>query len=325
VNGSLEQLKRLFKADSSNQGAFEALVVARSRVEGSGVYLELLNDRLLWNRCSAAIQDCAIDAVQSALGLDFELKIHDASSRAAWYSCAEQGHRIATFRHCLTGVELNLIPGGQFRMGPLGREYLEEGQSRFKHVTIDKPLLVGRFPVSQREWDVVGGDDDRRDWGAEYPIDHVTWSAICDWLEKAGSQFRLPLEAEWEYACRSGTETQRFWNLAGGDEGMDDSYCWHFQNSGERPHEVSEHVLKANAFGLVDMLGNVLEFCAEEWAGPFMSGPNAHLPASLTSDLNHILRGSSRCHHIPGAKSSTRFVSSVRGSAAVGFRLVREL
>lgn len=319
MEGPLDELERRRWADPKDWNRFEALIIARSRVEGPGVYLELLNDREIWHRCSRALQDGAIEQAIQLLGPTFELVKQDGKN-ATVYRCGGQEHRIATARHRPSNIELNLLPGGRFRMGPLGREYLGEGDSPWREVHLERPFLVGRTPVLQSHWDRIGGKDERAEEGDDYPIDHITWNSIQDWLLKIGNGFRLPTEEEWEYACRGGTKSKRYWG-----EGMDDSHCWHFENSGERAHRVSEHEGLWNAFGLVDMLGNVLEFCSNQWDGIFHSGPNAHLPPELTADLGHILRGSSRCHHVPGAKSATRFVSSPRASAAVGFRVFRSL
>jgi formylglycine-generating enzyme required for sulfatase activity len=88
----------------------------------------------------------------------------------------------------------------------------------------------------------------------------VSWKKVQAWLTKAGDGLRLPWEREWEYACRAGTETRFFW----GQE-MDFSYCWERGNSGGQTHKVTEHVNQSNALGLVDTLGNVAEWCQDEY------------------------------------------------------------
>lgn len=315
----LNEIERQRWADPKDWARLEALLVARSRIEGRGVFLEALRDREFWAACSGALREQALAEAFQCLGPSFEWVERDGEKEKL-YHCGGESHWIATARHKPSQIELNLIPGGVFRMGPLGREYLKEGDPRWRVVTIPEPLLVGRSPVLQCHWDRIGGADQRSEHGDDFPIDQVTWEAIEDWIDRLGDGFRLPTEAEWEYACRAGTTTKRYWGDA-----MDDRYCWHFENSGEEGHRVTEHEGYENAFGLLDMLGNVLEFCSDTWDGVFHSGPNAHLPPELTADLNHVLRGSSRCHHVPGAKSATRFVSSRRASVAVGFRVFRSL
>jgi len=94
------------------------------------------------------------------------------------------------------------------------------------------------------------------------PVVNVTWNdavAFCEWLSKEeGRLYRLPTEAEWEYACRAGTTSSYHW---GDDESQRDQYVWHGRNSGGKPHPVGE--LKPNAFGLYDMNGNAYEYCSD--------------------------------------------------------------
>lgn len=97
------------------------------------------------------------------------------------------------------------------------------------------------------------------------PVVNVTWNdavAFCEWLtRKEGRIYRLPTEAEWEFACRAGTTTRYYW---GEDESRRDEYVWHGRNSGGGPHPVGQ--LKPNAFGLFDMCGNAYEYCSD-WFG----------------------------------------------------------
>jgi formylglycine-generating enzyme required for sulfatase activity len=100
---------------------------------------------------------------------------------------------------------------------------------------------------------------------ADEPVVNVTWNdaiAFCDWMTKqTGVKHRLPTEAEWEYACRSGSPSVYFW---GDDPARRHEYAWSIDNSGGKPQAVGQ--LKPNAFGLYDMLGNVYEYCADGWS-----------------------------------------------------------
>jgi formylglycine-generating enzyme required for sulfatase activity len=97
------------------------------------------------------------------------------------------------------------------------------------------------------------------------PVVNVSWNdavAFCGWLTQTdGVTYRLPTEAEWEYACRAGTTTPAFW---GEDDRRRKEYAWSAENSGDRPHPVAR--LQANPWGLHDMLGNVYEYCADGWS-----------------------------------------------------------
>jgi len=121
------------------------------------------------------------------------------------------------------------------------------------------PLLVGRYPVRQEEWDRVGGPAAgvrRPAAGPDLPAAGVSWLAARAWLARAGGGLRLPTEPEWEHACRAGAVTPWFFGAR-----FDPAWCWYLDNAGRRPQEVSRHDERPNAFGLVDAAGNVTEWC----------------------------------------------------------------
>lgn len=227
--------------------------IARSRVEGRNVFLEILEDRHLWNEAGSTLQDLAIKLVNEQLDQSFSwLKTQD-------YACGGQKHRIATFEHNQTKILFQLIPGGTFTMG----DVLEDlslsvavpqavPQSEFQV----KPFLLAVFPVTYENWILGGGRDDFESQSLNLPLEGCSFDTATGWLSSVGAGFRIPTEVEWEYACRAGTRYRFFWG-----EEDDDSYCWYGQNSGQSRHPLGEHTDKYNAFGLVDMLGNVMEWC----------------------------------------------------------------
>ncbi len=87
----------------------------------------------------------------------------------------------------------------------------------------------------------------------------MSWDAARAWLARAGDGLRLPTDAEWEHACRAGSETTFFWGDA-----ADPAWCWWLDSAGGRPHAPEEHADRANAFGLVDPSGNVAEWCEDD-------------------------------------------------------------
>jgi formylglycine-generating enzyme required for sulfatase activity len=316
VDQRLEELKRRLAADPKNSQLQCELLNARARVEGSAVFLELLEDRLKWNKSPESVQDMAIAEVKQRLSSDYEW----LETRV--YGCGGQSHRIASFEHTKTGILLNLIPGGTFQMGD------DSGHKRQKpaHKATIKPMLIGRFPVRQSSWDKVGGEDEREFTGVDLPIDSVSWDDIQSWLKKAGGGLRLPSESEWEYACRSGTTTQYFW----GDK-MDSSYCWcevNCYNAGhEQTREVSLHFdqQKWNAFGLVDMSGNVWEWCQDQWLDNYKDGPRNSQPR--TSDSSYrVFRGGSWDVNAGDCRSANRYyyTPSYRDDY-FGFRVSQDL
>src|SRR5262245_37551769 len=122
------------------------------------------------------------------------------------------------------------------------------------------------------------------------PVVNVSWRdavAFCAWLSKLEKRrYRLPTEAEWEYACRAGTKTRSFW---GDDAKVRREYAWTAENAEGRPHRVG--TLKPNAWGLYDMLGNAYEYCADYYsAGPFRAEPVTD-PAGPKRGEARVVRG----------------------------------
>jgi len=162
------------------------------------------------------------------------------------------------------------------------------------------------------------------------PVVYVTWYgavAYCNWLSEeygytpgTGKGYRLPTEAEWEYACRAGTTNEYYWgdkmDLDSGD------YCWYWYNSGERGKEMYHPVgqKKPNKYGLYDMSGNVWERCSD-WYGDYSSGYVKN-PVGPTTGSYRILRGGSIAYLGGGdCRSAERNFDFLNTS--VGFRLVR--
>jgi formylglycine-generating enzyme required for sulfatase activity len=320
IDQRLEELKRRLAADPKNSQLQCELLNARARIDGAAVYLEALDDRLIWNQCPEAVQDLAIGEVKQRLRPDYEWQ------KTQLYSCGGQSHRIATFEHTKTGILLNLIPGGTFQMGDDNSDYEQE---RPAHKATIKPMLIGRFPVTQDEWPKIGGKNPSEFNGLDKPVETVSWIDVQGWLKKAGGGLRLPSESEWEYACRgtghpAGTTTQYFW----GDE-MDDSYCWYDVNCYNAGHEQTREVSlhfdqqKWNAFGLVDMSGYVFEWCQDQWIGDYKNGPRDSQPRTSNSSVR-VVRGGSWYNYADSCRSARRddLAPSDR-SNNVGFRVSR--
>jgi formylglycine-generating enzyme required for sulfatase activity len=215
---------------------------------------------------------------------------------------------------------LNLIPGGAFQMGDDESDFDCEKPA---HKATIKPMLIGRFPVTQAQWQKIAGSNPSHFKGADRPVEQVSWDDIQSWLKKAGNGLRLTSESEWEYACRgtghpAGTTTKYFW----GDE-MDDSYCWYGENSGKKTHAVTEHMNKTNAFGLVDMSGHVWEWCEDAWEGDYKNGPYDSQPRTSNSS-NRVFRGGSWVGYAVYCRSAYRNYSAPSNRYDnVGFRVSR--
>jgi len=156
------------------------------------------------------------------------------------------------------GIEMVYIPPGEFMMGS---ENGNKDERPVHRVTISQAFYVGRYEVTQAQWQSVMGDNPSgyKNCGGNCPVEKVSWKDAQNFINKLnegndGFRYRLPTEAEWEYACRAGTT---------GDYAGDlDSVAWYDKNSGGKTHPVGTR--QPNGFGLYDMHGNVWEWC-EDW------------------------------------------------------------
>jgi formylglycine-generating enzyme required for sulfatase activity len=194
------------------------------------------------------------------------------------------------------GMKLRLIPAGDFMMGSPN-----DGMAPQHKVRITKPFYIGVYEVTQAEYEKLmgenpssfstGGDGAEKVSGEDtssHPVESVRWEEAVEFCKrlsaKEGKIYRLPTEAEWEYACRAGSTTR--YN-SGDDHGSLGEYAWHSGNSDDKPHSVGEK--KPNAWGLRDMHGNVWEWCAD-WYGLY-DGEEVSDPSGPEMGTSRVIRG----------------------------------
>jgi formylglycine-generating enzyme required for sulfatase activity len=222
-----------------------------------------------------------------------------------------------------TGMAFVRIPAGEFRMGS-NRGYNDE--KPVHTVSISRPFFLGQYLVTQAQWEAVMGSNPSRFKGdPNRPVENIFWSDMQLFIQKLqewepGVIYRLPTEAEWEYAARAGSTEEYYF---GDDKAQLPRYAWYNVNAKGVTHPVG--YLQPNAWGLYDMHGNVWER-VQDWYGPYTKSIAVN-PTGPTVGSDRVLRGgswngvaslcrsASRDHDTPGH----------RRRDDLGFRLLREV
>jgi serine/threonine-protein kinase len=217
-------------------------------------------------------------------------------------------------------LEMVLIPAGKFMMGSPASEKGRRDNETQHEVTLTKPFYMGKYEVTQEQWESVMGNNLSSNKGAKLPVTDVSWNDCQDFIKKLNAStkggYRLPTEAEWEYACRAGKTTAYAVgasltnidaNIEGGPAGSIKAV------GGYNP----------NAFGLYDMHGNVWEWCNDDWKADYPAG-SATDPKGPATGTHRVLRGGSFIDFASLARSSDRLNNSPTDRFLNGgFRLVR--
>ena len=230
----------------------------------------------------------------------------------------------AVFKDCETCPEMVVIPAGSFKMGGKGGS----DEKPVHEVKIGYSFAVGKYEITQAEWEAVMGKNPSRYKGAQMPVHKVSWedakSFVKKLSEQTGKEYRLLSEAEWEYMARAGSTTKYPW----GDK-IDSSKAKYNSRDGSEESTVPVGSYSANAFGVHDTAGNVWEW-VEDWKHRnYKDAPtdgSAWLSENEGDCEERVLRGGS-WDFLPGySRSMARimFSASFR-SNSYGFRIVRTL
>ena len=241
------------------------------------------------------------------------------------------------------GMKFTHIPAGEFMMRL--DEY--DPEKPVHKVNISKSFDLGTYPVTQREWKAVMGDNPSNFKGDDLPVEQVSWNDVQEFIKKlnkkeGADKYRLPSEAEWEYACRAGTTTRYSF---GDDEGKLGDYAWYAENSGSRPpnkgdflgydkddwfsnkwngntHPVGQK--KPNPWGLYDMHGNVYEWVQDWYHDDYEGAPTDGSAWESESGSDRVDRGGSWYLDARNCRSANRVsLVPVYRSNYLGFRLLR--
>ena len=229
------------------------------------------------------------------------------------------------------GMKLVLIPKGTFMMGSPESEERRGNDETQHQVTISKDYYLGVHEVTQAQYEKVMGTkpsyfqgDEIKGSSTNNPVESVSWLDAVEFCKKlsdlpeekaAGRVYRLPTEAEWEYACRAGSKSA--YSFGESSKSLGD-YAWFDGNSNNQTHPVGEK--KANAWGLYDMHGNVWEWCSD-WYGEYPNGAVSD-PVGPREGSYRVFRGDSWDDVAADCRSANRFrLGPSSRSHHYGFRL----
>ena len=222
-------------------------------------------------------------------------------------------------------LEMVSLPAGEFIMGSPDSDPDARDWEKPPHQVKVNSFAIGKYPVTQAQYQaVMGTNPSRLKNNQQNPVENVSWNdakAFCQKLSQiTGKTYRLPTEAEWEYACRAGTTTRYYF---GDDANQLGDYAWYDGNSQDKTHPVGQK--KPNAWGLYDMIGNVCEWCEDNWHDSYENAPRDG-SAWLTNDNDYpILRGGCWYNGPDGCRSAYRDFNLYRRdglSNSYGFRVV---
>jgi len=225
----------------------------------------------------------------------------------------------------ITGMDFVFVNGGCFTMGSSDCGPFSECSSNEEpaHEVCVDDFWMGKFEVTQSQWQNVMGNNPSRFSGRNRPVEQVSWDDTQDFLRSlntlSGNNYRLPTEAEWEYAASSGGKDEKWADTD--NEALLDGYAWHINNSDGQTHPVG--LKRPNGIGLYDMNGNVWEWCSDRYESDYYEKSRKHNPQGPLEGVYRVERGGSWLDKPQYMRLALRNWSRPDyGSNFFGFRLV---
>ncbi|MBQ3247468.1 MAG: formylglycine-generating enzyme family protein [Alistipes sp.] len=224
----------------------------------------------------------------------------------------------------LPQIEMVFVKGGTFTMGATPEQGKAAcGDEKPAHSVTVSDFYIGKYEVSQAQWEAVMGENPSHYKGENRPVESVSWNDIQEFIEKlnakTGKKYRLPTEAEWEYAARGGDQSKGY--KYSGSNNIDE-VAWYGDNSASRTtHIVGQK--QPNELGLYDMSGNVWECCSDWYWSKYYKNALSDNPTGPATGSGRVLRGGGYSNYASSCRVSTRFFSGPSDRfLSCGFRLV---
>ncbi len=200
-------------------------------------------------------------------------------------------------------IDMVFVKGGTFTMGSPTSEAFKFGDET-QHLVTLSDFYIGKYEVTQKQWKEIMGSNPSAFSGCDNcPVEQVSWNDVQEFIkklnQKTGKNYRLPTEAEWEFAARGGNQSKG--TIYSGSNNIDE-VAWDNNNSGNKSHPVG--MKKANELGLYDMSGNVWEWC-NDWYEEYPSGSQTN-PKGPSSGTLRVLRGGSWDYRTQFCRSARR-------------------
>jgi formylglycine-generating enzyme required for sulfatase activity len=209
------------------------------------------------------------------------------------------------YKEMVIEPQMVFVKGGTFQMS----DVFGDGNSNEKpvHEVYVDDFYIGKYPVTQKEWEAIMGNNPSHFKGENLPVDFVSWEDVQEFIKrlnaKSGINYRLPTEAEWEYAARSGGKAEK-WAGTNNESELKD-YAWYYKNSDNEIHPVGQK--KPNGLGLYDMSGNVWEWVQDWYDEDYYKNSPKDNPKGPSSGQHRVLRGGSWYDFARYIRTANRF------------------
>lgn len=306
--GNMEHLTVLFRNPTNTQRRLIPLLITDCTPPDTIAQFAYID----WRMCS---DDAYNDILDSCIENNPKLSLTNINSGI-------QLNIPKTFTSPYTGIEFVLISAGEFMMGS-NESSLEKPVHKVK---IKNFFYMSKYMVTQKQWKKVMKNNPSLFKSEDRPVETVSWNDVQEFIDKLNlmeltDEYRLPSEAEWEYACKAGTQTRYSF---GDDKSKINEYAWYNENSGYETHPVGQK--KPNLWGLYDMHGLVCELVQDKWHDNFDEAPLDGSTWETGSSSYRVARGSFFQWDAESCRSSNRFdFKPYHDSNYLGFRLVKDV